>query len=284
MNSFALALGAGGARGLAHIHAIKAFNDLGIQPTTIAGTSFGSIIGAAACAGMSADEITDHIYSKMSNSLTLIGDVLKMRPPSLDRFMKDGGLRIGELNLERILDVFLPDALPNRFSDLDIPLKVCATDYYGQKTTVFEEGALRSAIAASSAMPAIFLPVERENRFYIDGSATNPCPLGLLQGQADHIIAIDVSGGTSGDPADRPNKVDAVYAANQMMQMSIVQLAAEKHPEVVLLRPPVDSYRSLDFMKTKEILEQTKYLQDQVKNEVHNLLSGAERSQRPSVR
>lgn len=284
MDSFALALGAGGARGLAHIHAIKAFNDLGIQPTTIAGTSFGSIVGAAACAGMSADEITDHIYSKISNGLTLISDVLKVRPPSLDRFIKDGGLRIGELNLERILDVFLPDALPDSFADLAIPLKVAATDYYGQKTTVFEEGALRSAVAASSAMPAIFLPVERENRFYIDGSATNPCPLDVLKGKADHIIAIDVSGGTSGDPADRPNKIDAVYGANQMMQMSIVQHAAEKYPEVVLLRPPVDTYRSLDFMKTQEILEQTKSLQDQVKNKIDSLLSGPNRSRHPDLR
>lgn len=273
MDSFALALGAGGARGLAHIHAIKALNDLGIVPKTIAGTSFGSIIGAAACAGMSADEITDHICSKTDNGLTLMGDILKVRPTSLKGFMKDGGLRIGELNLERILEVFLPEAFPDTFCDLAIPLKVAATDYYGQKTTVFEDGALLSAIAASSAMPAIFLPVDRGGRFYIDGSATNPCPLDILQGKADHIIAIDVSGGTSGNAADRPNKIDAVYGSNQMMQMSIVQHAAEKHPKVVLLRPPVDSYRSLDFMKTREILEQTKALRDQVKKAVDRIAS-----------
>jgi NTE family protein len=271
MNSIALALGAGGARGLAHIHAIKAFNDLGVKPKIVAGTSIGSIIGAATCAGMSADEITDYIYSKISNPLTIMSDIFKVRPKSLENFLKEGGPRIGELNLERTLDVFLPDALPETFADLAIPLKIAATDYYGQKTTIFEEGTLLSAMAASAAMPAVFLPVERNGRFYIDGSATNPCPLNILQGEADHIIAIDVSGGPNGNATERPSKMDAMYASSQMMQMSIVQHAATQHPNVVLLRPPVDSYRSLDFLKAKEILAQTEALCDQVKHQIDRM-------------
>lgn len=276
MDTIALALGAGGARGLAHLHAIRAFDDLGIKPKVVAGTSIGSIMGTAVCAGMSADEITDHIYSKIDSRLTLIGDLFKVRPDSVESFLKDGGLRIGELNLERMLEVFLPDTLPDEFSDLAIPLKIAATDFYGQRTTVFESGKLLSAMAASSAIPAVFLPVERDGRFYIDGSATNPCPMDVLEGAADHIIAVDVSGGTSGEPTERPSKMEAIYGSNQMMQMSIVLHAASKFPKVALLRPPVDSYRSLDFMKAKEILAQTEDLQDQVKREIHRLLSRSE--------
>jgi NTE family protein len=273
MDSIALALGAGGARGLAHIHAIKAFDDLGIKPSIVAGTSIGSIIGAAACSGLSADEITDHIYSKISDPLRLVADIFKVRPKSMESFIKEGGPRIGELNLERILDVFLPDTLADTFADLAIPLRIAATDYYGQKTTVFKDGDLLSAMAASSAMPAVFLPVERSDCFYIDGSATNPCPLDLLKGEADHIIAIDVSGGTSGNSSERPSKIDAMYGSNQMMQMSIVQYAAAQHPDTVLLRPPVDSYRSLDFLKAKEILAQTEALRDHVKHQIERILS-----------
>lgn len=273
MHTLALALGAGGARGLAHIHAIRAFNDLGVKPNAIGGTSMGSIIGALACAPMTADEITDHILSKISNPLSLINDMFKIRATSLARFMAEGGPRIGELNLERILDVFMPDKFPETFADLTIPLQIATTDFYAQKTTVFADGMLVSAMAASSAMPAIFLPVQRDDRFYIDGSATNPCPLDIVQGQADHIIAVDVSGGTNGNAAERPSKIDAVYGANQMMQMSIVQHAAAKYPETVLLRPPVDSYRALDFLKTKEILAQTEGLCDQVKREINRVLS-----------
>ena len=273
MNTFALALGAGGARGLAHIHAIKAFDDLGIKPKVVAGTSMGSIIGAAACSGLSAYEITDHIYSKISSPMSLMSDIFKVRPKSMGNFFDEGGPRIGELNLERILDVFLPDAIPDTFADLEIPLKIAATDYYGQKTKVFGDGNLLSAMAASSAMPAVFLPVERGGCFYIDGSATNPCPLDILQGEADHIIAIDVSGGTSGNSAERPSKIVAMYGANQMMQMSIVQYSAALHPETILLRPPVDSYRSLDLMKAKEILAQTSALRDQIKQQIDRVLS-----------
>lgn len=272
MNKIALALGAGGARGLAHIHVVKALDELGVKPVLVAGTSIGAIIGAAACAGMSGDEIEDHIYAKISNPLILMSDIFKVRPDSLETFFKEGGPRIGELNLERILGAFLPDALPETFAELSIPLKIAATDYYGANTTIFEEGALRSAMAASAAMPAVFLPVERNRRFYIDGSATDPCPIDTLQGQADHIIAIDVSGGSHGDPTERPKKIDAMYASSQMMQMSIVRHATSKYPETVLLRPPVDSFRSLDFLKAKDILAQTAALREQVKTQIDQVM------------
>lgn len=272
MQTIALALGAGGARGLAHIHAIQAFDDLGIKPKIVAGTSIGSIIGATACAGMSAVEITDHIYSKIDSPLTLVSDMFAVRPKSFKSFLAEGGLRIGELNLERILEVFMPEGLPEEFADLTIPLKIAATDYYGQETTVFEDGSLLSAMAASAAMPAVFLPVKRGNRYFIDGSATNPCPISVLGGKADHIIAIDVSGGTSGKPSERPSKIDAMLASSQMMQMSIVDHAAAQHPQVALLRPPVDHYRALDFLKTKEILTETAALRDEVKHQIDRFL------------
>lgn len=114
-------------------------------------------------------------------------------------------------------------------------------------------------------MPAVFLPVERSGRFYIDGSATNPCPLDLIDDGQKHVIAIDVSGGSHGDETQRPDKINAMYASSLMMQMSIVQHTVSKHPKAKLLRPPVDSYRSLDFLKAQEILEQTLNLKDQVK-------------------
>lgn len=272
MEKIALALGAGGARGLAHIHVIQAFDELGLRPNLIAGTSIGSIIGAAACAGMSAEAITDHIYGKINSPLTLMSNAFKVLPPSFEKFLSDGGLRIGELNLERILETFLPDAIPETFSDLSIPLSIAATDYYRQSTTVFKEGPLLSAMAASAAMPAIFLPVERNARYYIDGSATNPCPLDVVQGASQNVIAIDVSGGSHGSDTERPNKIDAMYASNQIMQMSIVRHSASKYPKTALLRPPVDSYRSLDFMKAKEILAQTAGLKDQVKAQIDRFL------------
>lgn len=265
MTDIALALGAGGARGLAHIHVIRAFDELGVKPVAVAGASIGSIIGAAYCAGMSADEMTDHVESTLRDPLGTLRDIFRVGPDSLRTFFKEGGPRIGELNLERVLTGILPDEVPHRFDELQIPLQIAATDFYGQCRTVFDSGDLRFAMAASSAIPAVFLPVERDGRFYIDGNATDPCPIDILQDRADRVIAIDVSGGSYGDPTKRPSKIEVTYAASQMMQRSIIRNAASRYPDTMLLRPPVDAIGSLDFLKAKEILDHTASLKDEVK-------------------
>ena len=273
MPDIALALGAGGARGLAHIHVIRALDELGIKPLCVSGTSIGSIIGAAYCSGMTADEMTEHVESTLQDPLGTLREIFRVGPDSLRTFFKEGGPRIGELNLERILAGILPDSIPQQFSELDIPLQVAATDFYGQSRTVFDSGDLRFAIAASSAIPAVFLPVERQGRFYIDGNATDPCPIDILQGKADRVIAIDVSGGSHGDPTKRPSKMDVTYAASQMMQRSIIRNAVTRFPETILLRPPVDAIWSLDFLKAREILDHTKSLKDEMKSAVEAVMS-----------
>jgi NTE family protein len=272
METVALTLGAGGARGLAHIHVLKAFDELGVRPSVIAGTSIGSVIGAAYCAGMSGSEIEEHVLERFNDRARFLAEAFKVRPSSLKTFLNDGGLRLGELNLESIFSVFLPAQLPTTFEDLEIPLHVVATDYYASSAEVFCTGALQKAIAASSALPAVFLPVEIDGRFYVDGSSTNPCPLDTVQGKADHILAIDVSGGPVGADNEKPNKIDTMYAASQTMQRTIAHLLADKFPGSVLLRAPVAGFRSLDFLNSAKIISETAVLQEQTKVAVGRLL------------
>lgn len=272
MSTFALALGAGGARGLAHIHAIRALEELGVAPTCVSGASIGSIVGAAYCSGMDADEMTAHAESVASDPLDVLRGMFRVGPGSLSEFFKEGGPRIGEMNLERVLAGILPESFPETFDVLDIPLLIAATDFYGQCRQIFDNGDLRFAMAASSAIPAIFLPVERDGRFYIDGNATDPCPLDVLASKADRIIAIDVTGGAHGDPTKRPGKMDVTHAATQMMQRAIVRNAAARFPAAVVLRPPVDAIWSLDFLKVRDILAQTASLKDEVKVAVADAL------------
>lgn len=273
MTEFALALGAGGARGLAHIHAIDALNELGVAPTCVAGSSIGSIIGAAYCAGMTADEMIALIEETLDNPLGLIRDMFRIGPDSIGTFLKEGGPRIGELNLERILEGVLPTGFPEDFSQLHIPLQIVATDYYAQSRIIFDSGALRVAMAASSAIPAVFLPVAHEERFFIDGNATDPCPIDIIDHTANHVIAIDVSGGSHGDPTKRPGKLDVSYAAGQMMQRSIVDNKIRLFPKTMLFRPPVEAVFSLDFHKAREILTETASLKDEVKAAVEAILN-----------
>ncbi|WP_164512221.1 patatin-like phospholipase family protein [Oceaniglobus ichthyenteri] len=272
MDTVALVLGAGGARGLAHIHALKAFDELGIRPSVVAGTSIGSIIGAAYCAGMSGADIEGFIAARLNDRTRLIGDIFKIRPTSMKRFFDDGGLRLGELNLETILSIFLPQEIPATFEELQIPLKVVATDYYAMTDRVFTSGPLHTVIAASSAIPAVFLPVDIAGRFYIDGGSANPCPLNAVQGLANQVIAIDVSGGPVGANHIRPSKIDVVYASNQIMQKSIVKQMAFSFPDSVILRPAVDRFRALDFLHAEDILAETVGLKEQVKSTLGQIL------------
>ena len=127
--TFAVAFGGGGARGLAHIHAIEALDELGIRPVAIAGTSIGAIMGAGMAAGMTGKHIEDYARSILSRRAELIGRMWSARPGSLTEMV--GGLRVSQFNIERILHAFLPHQIPKHFEELGIPLQVTATDYFG---------------------------------------------------------------------------------------------------------------------------------------------------------
>lgn len=275
MTRIALALGAGGARGLAHVHALQALDDLGVRPVAISGTSIGAVMGAAYASGMSGAEIEDYVRSSFTNRTQLLTKAMKVRPDSIASFLADGGLRLGELNLETILSVFLPPQVPQDFADLGIPLHVVATDYYGECAAVFTTGPLCSALAASAAIPAVFLPVRRGGRFLIDGGATNPCPMDCVADGADGVICIDVSGGTTGPDDTRPGKIEAVYGFNQLLQQTVVRWMARAYPNAEVMRPAVSRYGVMDFLKVAEILDSTIGLREEVKAALGRMLERA---------
>ncbi len=261
----ALALGAGGARGLAHIHVLQAFDDLGLKPAIIAGSSIGSIIGAGYASGMSGGDMYAYVRERFENRFELLASLWKLRPDDVTQFLAEGGLRLGEISIERVVDVFLPEQIARNFSELKIPLRVIATDYYAQREHVFRSGALRPALAASSAIPAVFLPVKIGSDVYVDGGMMNPAPFDTLKGHADIIAAIDVCGVPTGERGTRPGKVDMMYAATQLMQHAIIEAKAETHQLDIWLRPDVGRFRALDFLKTDSILKASLPLREDFK-------------------
>ena len=166
--SVAIAFGGGGARGLAHIHIISALDELGIRPKLIAGSSIGAIVGAGYAAGMSGSDIADYARSTLGNRAEVMARIWKSRPGTLGELMS-AGFRVTQFNIERILRSFLPPVLPQTFDGLKVPLLVTGTDFYANAVTVFDSGDLISAVAASAALPAIFKPVRRDGRIYLDG-------------------------------------------------------------------------------------------------------------------
>jgi NTE family protein len=184
----AVAFGGGGARGLSHIHIIEALDELGVRPVAIAGSSIGSIMGAGMAAGMTGAEIRDYALASVGNRNAVANKIWSLRPASI------GAFKLGQFNLERVLRTFLPPQVPDEFSGLQIPLKVTTTDYYGQSEVVIEDGDLVEALAASSAIPAVFMPVRMHGRVMIDGGIINPVPYEHLMDLADIVIGVDVVG------------------------------------------------------------------------------------------
>ena len=265
--SFALALGGGGARGLAHIHVIEALDELGIRPRAIAGSSIGAIMGAGMAAGMRGRDIHDYARSVFNKRGEVAARMWRARPGSIGE-MVQRGLNITQFNIERILGAFLPEQIPQTFGELSIPLKVTATDFYGHKLHVISDGELRSALAASAALPAAFQPVKRDGKLLIDGGFYNPVPFDLVQGVADIVIAVDVVGAPEEGSKRRPTTIDLLYGANQLMMQSIIaNKLAQTQPDI-LLRPPVSRFRVLDFLKIDSVLAETAVLKDEVKRAV----------------
>lgn len=273
----AVAFGGGGARGLAHIHVIEALDELGIEPVAISGSSIGAIMGAGRAAGMSGAEIREYSVATLGNRNEVVNRIWKMRPLSMKDAMV-GGFRFGQFNLERILKGFLPDAIPATFDELKIPLQISATDYYGQCGLLVSEGDLFQAVAASAAIPAVFKPVVLNGRYMIDGGIYNPVPYECLMDKADIVIGIDVVGGPEGDGETMPNRVDSLFGASQLMMQSIIEAKMQLARPHLMLKPDVNRFRVLDFLRINEVLEASAGIKDQLKRDLDALLAFREKA------
>lgn len=263
----AVAFGGGGARGLAHIHVIEALDELGITPVAITGSSIGAIMGAGMAAGMRGEDIREFTLATVGRPREVMNRIWSLRPTTLSDVMSNG-FRIGQYNLERILKAFLPDLLPADFRDLRIPLHVTATDYYGQTELLIGEGDLFQALAASAAIPAVFMPVRINGRIMIDGGVFNPVPFEYLFDKADIVIGIDVVGAPAGDSGLMPNRIDSLFGASQLMMQSIIAAKLRLRAPDIFLAPDVGRFKVLDFMRAAEVLETSSTVKDDIKRAI----------------
>jgi NTE family protein len=238
-----LALGGGGAKGLSHIAFLKALDELGVRPAVIAGTSIGAVIGGLYAAGVSGaglEQLLKTIGFKELYKIVLDFSILSNSAIFT-------GKRVEE---------FLARRLPTpTFEEVEIPLKIVATDFWNRREVVFESGSLITAIRASMAMPAVFEPVVLNDKVLIDGGAVNPLPYDLLRKECDLTIAIDVSGEKTYAPGDPvPNMVESILSTFQIMQASIVEAKKRLSPPDIYVKPALTNIRVLDFYRYKEIL------------------------------
>jgi NTE family protein len=272
--SIALALGGGGARGLAHILMLEVFDDLGLKPKIIAGTSIGAIFGAAYASGLSARQIRAHTEEALSRRLDVIRQLVSARSDPVLRILNILPVRSALLKPEALLELLLPSAVARDFADLQVPLRIVATDYYAQEQAIFSEGPLRTAVAASMALPALFTPVTIDGRLLFDGGLVNPLPFDVLNGEADITVAIDVSGAPA-PPGKRqhPSALGALVSASQIMQHSIVREKLKARQPDVYIDVEVDAFYVLDFYRFREILAAAAQAKERLRRQLVRVLS-----------
>ncbi len=268
-----LALGGGGARGMVHILVCEAFDELGVKPALISGTSIGAIIGAGYAAGFSGREMREAAVGFYSKRREVLARLWKARPLAFTDLLRGRSIT-PQFDARVILESFVPgyDLLPETFEELKIPLKVVACDFYAWTEAILQEGPLRPAIAASIAIPALFRPVQLDGRFLIDGGACNPLPF-------DHVadcqisVACDVAGGPSEIGDRRPGLLECVVGAAQISMQSVIREKLKWHQPDVLVRPDISGVFIMDFLKTQAILDMNVGFKDDLKRRLELVIN-----------
>ncbi len=268
-----LALGGGGARGMVHVLVCEAFDELGIKPALIAGTSIGAIIGAGYAAGFTGKDMREAAVGFYSKRRDVLARLWRARPLAFTDLLR-GRSVTPQFDARVILDSFVPglELLPETFEELKIPLKVIACDFYAWCEVILKEGELRPAIAASIAIPALFRPVNIDGRVLIDGGATNPLPFDHIA-DCDLTVACDVAGGPAETNGRQPGLLECVVGAAQISMQSIIREKLKWHQPDVLVRPDINGVFIMDFLKTQAILDMNAGFKDDLKRRLDLLIN-----------
>ncbi len=269
-----LALGGGGARGIAHVMVFEVLDEMGIRPSIIAGTSIGALIGSAYAAGMSGARIRAHLIETLGDRFYLIRQIFGARSQPVQRLLNVLPMRSALLDPIALLDLVLPAGLPENLADLDIPFRAIATDMRLQEAVVFEDGELKERVAASIAIPVLFAPVTLDGKIYADGGLVNPLPIDVIADKADITIGIDVTG-TRDDSqlTEQPSVTTMLVRSVTIFQKTIIRAQLKSAPPDIYLDLDVGQFGALQFNRVNEILEAAEPAKDVFRRQLERVLS-----------
>ena len=255
----AVVLSGGGAKGMAHISALRAIEDAGIPIDIVCGTSIGSLIGALYCVGYSTDQIETLVRTQdwtfllsdrsdptslsllqreEQNTYALIRSLSSNRP-------EQGGLIRGR-NLNRLFRQLCADYLDSiSFDSLPIRFACVATDIVTNTEVDFHSGYLIRAMRASMAIPGVFTPVRMGDKVLIDGGLRNNFPTDLAKEMgADIIIGVTVQNA----PLTADDIGDAASVLNQIIDVNCKNKYEENVAlSDVVIRVDVSGYSAASF-------------------------------------
>ena len=232
-----LALGGGAARGFAHVGVIAVLEEAGIKPQLIVGTSAGSLVAA--------------LYASGKTSAQLHQTALNMEEVAITDWMLPifgRGMFRGDA-LARYVNELVAGRL---MENMAIPLGIVATDLGSGNAVLFQKGDTGTAVRASSAVPAVFVPVKINGRDYVDGGLVSPVPVRFArQMGADVVIAVDISSPPEANPAS--DTLQILLQTFAIMGKSINQY--ELAGADLVVRPSLVGLKSADFSARQRAID-----------------------------
>lgn len=263
-----LALGAGGARGLAHLGVLKALEKAGVGIACLAGSSIGALVGASYAVSGNTAELEARLNEFLTtdrfreSGLSLVLDAFQERPDSwtqrVDTWLKKTYLQarmvarpaLLDSNLYReMIEFFLPKI---NIEDLAVPFQALGTDLRSGRAVVFKSGPLRAAVYGSAAIPGLVLPLALNDWLVVDGGVLNMVPvLPARRMGADVVVAVDVE-----KKVDRTENFGSAF--DHLFRVEDVQSYFLKEWQLsyadLVLRPGVGHIHWSDFGRAQEMI------------------------------
>ncbi|NOR27711.1 MAG: patatin [Lutibacter sp.] len=279
-----LVLSGGGAKGLAHVAAIKVIEEAGIRIDYVGGTSMGAIIASLYASGYNANQL-DSIIKSIDFYKLLTNDLPRKSKPFYEKESGEKYALTLPINNKK---VGIPTALSegqnvlnlltrltqhvnniNNFNKLPIPFVCVATNLETGKQEILNKGFLPEAVKASGSFPTLLAPVEIDGKLLTDGGIVNNFPVEEVKAMgADIIIGIDIQGGLE----SKEELNSAVRILDQIVGFQMYKNSDAKYNKVdVLIQPKVDTYNVVSFDKIEEIMLEGDRASREKFNELKNL-------------
>lgn len=230
----ALALGAGSARGLAHIGVIQVLQESRVPIHLVTGSSIGAVAGAFLAAGL---------------DMRLIG---RMAAEMDFRVLLDPQVpRLGFFSGKKVYQFLRLLTQGKSFADLLLPLAVVATDLEAGERVIIDQGEVAEALRASISVPGVFRPVIREGRCLVDGAVTERLPVNVARELgAGFIIGVDVTYG--GRAVEINHTLGVILQAIELLEKQIQDGYAANAD--VIIQPRIGHIGSTRFDLAEELI------------------------------
>ncbi len=262
-----LVLSGGGAKGFAHIGALKVIDSLGIKIDYVAGTSMGAIIGSLYSTGYSGKQLEELFniidFNELINdefprsskpfyerenaekyAVSLPFDNFKINLPS--------GLSRGQNVYNLLYQLMMPVSEIRDFEQLPIPFFCIATNIETGESVVMDKGSLAEAVTASGALPSLFQPVTIDDTIYLDGGVTNNFPVEELRAKGmEIIIGVDVQDVLK----DRESLKSAPEILVQINNFRTINAMKSKVPLTdIYIKPDITNFSVISFDEGRDII------------------------------